>query len=98
MDKNIKYSLIEITFPDETESCFSIFEDLADLFICEVQSDAVKLLKDALKVIPDLKPKPDIDFESDYTQIRSKSPETIFKVAKTIISLIKIKKPDISDE
>jgi hypothetical protein len=98
MEKRIDYGLISINFPDESEPCFTIFEDLAELFLCEIQSDAVKLLKDDLKMIHDLKPKPDIDYESDYTHILSKSPDTIFKVAKTIISLIKINKPNISDE
>ncbi|MBP8083829.1 MAG: hypothetical protein KAZ87_11575 [Spirochaetes bacterium] len=98
MEKSTIFGLIEISYPNENEACFTIFENLADLFDCEVQSDAVKLLKDALKIIPDLKPKPDIDYESDFTHITSRSPDTILKVANTIHNLINLPKPSISLE
>ena len=65
---------------------FQFFKNLADFFGTEVQSEAFELLRTELKKI-ELKPKPNLDFESDYTQIDSRSADTIFEVAKVIHKL-----------
>ena len=57
-----------------------------NFFGTEYQSEAVDLLKEKLKIL-DLKTKPKIDYESDFTQIDTKNVDTIFEVAKTIYSL-----------
>jgi len=83
----IKYGNIEIHFPTASFGCFSIFQDLVDFFGVEYQSEAVSLLKQELKKLEDLKPKPNIDHEADNTQIDSRSADTIFKVAEIINNL-----------
>ncbi|WP_324028173.1 Imm26 family immunity protein [Maribacter sp. BPC-D8] len=90
MDTDIKFGKFEISLPNETSSMFGIFENLTEFLGVEYQSEAVEKLKIALEKVS-LKPKPNIDFESDYTQIDSKSADTIFSVAKIInnISLSK---------
>jgi hypothetical protein len=83
----VKYGKITIHFPDETLNGFSIYEDLADYFGVEYQSEAVTLLKKELKSHADIKPKPRIDSESGGTGIDSRSADTIFKVVEIINSL-----------
>jgi len=93
---SMKYGILTMSLPNQSESYFSIFEDLAEMFVCDYQSEAVWQLKHTLKQITDLKSKPNIDYESYYTHIISRSPETIFKVAQCIHILTKIQKPEIS--
>jgi hypothetical protein len=90
MDNEIKFGNFDISRPDEVSPMFGIFENLVDFFGVEYQSEAVEKLNAELKKI-ELKPKPIIDFESDNTQINTKSADTIFSVAKIInnISLSK---------
>lgn len=93
----IKFDFFTIQLPDESSAVFSIFEDLADFFGTEYQSEAYKLLKSKLKTL-DLKPKPNLDFESDFTIVDSKNADTIFEVAKTIHHLtVPEKKQQLSD-
>ena len=98
MDKFVKYGNVNIQLPDENLACFSIFQDLTKLFGVDFQSEAVALLKSELKSHTDLKPKPCIDFESDFTDITSRSANTIFLVAGIINDLVqkeeKIEVPD----
>ena len=55
-------------------------------------------MKSELKSYMDLKPKPCIDFESDYTDITSRSANTIFLVAGIINDLVqKEEKIEVSD-
>ncbi len=77
---------INIRLPDENSKEFYIFQDLADLFGLEYQSDAVFALKEKLKSII-LKPKPRIDYEADNVSIRTSSADTIFEIAKIINDL-----------
>ena len=63
----IKFDFFTIQLQNESSAKFSIFEDLADFFGTEYQSEAVDLLKEKLKIL-DLKTKPKIDYESDFTQ------------------------------
>ncbi len=86
MDKEIKFGNFTISLPNEISSMFGIFGNLTNFFGVEYQSEAVDKLKTNLKEL-NLKPKPNIDFESDYTQIDSRSFETIFNVAKLINDL-----------
>lgn len=86
MKSEIQFGHFSISFPDYTFNTFTIFEDLADFFNVDYQSDAVKILKKELTQL-ELKPKPSIDFESDNTQIESRSADTIFKVANLIMNL-----------
>lgn len=83
MNNEIKFGNFDISMPDEVSSMFGIFENLTDFFGVDYQSEAVDKLKNELKNI-ELKPKPNIDFESDYTQIDTRSADTIFRVAKVI--------------
>ncbi|ABQ04353.1 Imm26 family immunity protein [Flavobacterium johnsoniae] len=83
---NIEFGCFSISLPNEISAVFTIFEDLADCFQTEFQSEAVSILKKELKDIS-LKPKPNIDYESDYTHIDSRSADTIFEVAKVICNL-----------
>jgi hypothetical protein len=98
----IKFGHFTIQFPDESINRFTIFENLADFFGTEFQSEAFKQLKNELKKI-ELKPKPNLDYESDYTLIDSKSADTIFLVAKAIHKLslpakcIEIKKEELKN-
>jgi len=85
--KPVKYGNIEINLPDETFGCFWVFEDLADFFNAEYQSQAVSILKRELKNSTDIKPRPGIDYEADNTSIQSRSADTIFKVAEIINNL-----------
>jgi hypothetical protein len=80
----IKYGNIEIDFPTASIGYFSVFQDLTDLFGVNYQSEAVSLLKQELKKHEGIKPKPNIDYEADKTQIDSRSAETIFKVVEII--------------
>jgi hypothetical protein len=82
----IKFGHFTINFPNESIGFFSIFENLADFFGTEIQSEAFELLRTELKKI-ELKPKPNLDFESDYTQIDSRSADTIFEIAKIVHKL-----------
>lgn len=86
MNNKEKIGNITINFPNENSALFYIFQDLAELMGFEFQSDAVKKLKSELKQT-DIKPKPNIDYESDFTSIRTSNPETIFKVVKLLNSL-----------
>jgi len=65
---------IKINLPDENESHFSIFHDLAELFGDEFQSDAIKKLRNKLK---DVKPKASIEYEADNTHITTSNVETL---------------------
>lgn len=87
----INFDFFTIQLPNESSAVFSIFEDLADFLGTEYQSEAFDLLKAKLKEL-DLKPKPNLDYESGFTQIDSKNADTIFEVAKTIHSLSVTKK------
>jgi hypothetical protein len=89
MDKEIKFGNFDISLPDEVSSMFGIFENLTGFLGVEYQSDAVAKLQIELKKA-NLKPKPNIDFESDYTQIESKSADTIFNVAKIINNISEV--------
>ena len=80
----IGYGNINISLPDESFSCFWIFEDLAERFGFEYQSEAVALLKRELKNQADIKPKPSIDYEADNTHIQSRNADTIFKVVEIV--------------
>jgi len=75
---------IKINLPDEDQNSFSIFEDLAELFGNEYQSEAVKLLKAKLK---EIKPKPSIDSEADFTYISTSNTGTLLSVIDAIIEL-----------
>jgi len=86
-----------ISLPDETSAAFAIFENLADFFNTEVQSDAVELLKNELLKF-EIKPKPNIDFESDFTHIDTKSADIIFTIAKIIFNLtVSDKRKELTD-
>ena len=80
----IQVGNIKINLPDENQSSFSIFEDLAELFDKEYQSEAIKLLKSKIK---DVKPKPSIDGESDFTCITTSNVDTLLFVLNAIIDL-----------
>lgn len=98
MDEFVKYGNVEIHLPDENLACFSIFQDLTKLFGVDFQSEAIALLKNELKSHTDLKPKPRIDFESDYADITSRSANTIFLVAGIINELVQQEeKIEVSD-
>ena len=98
MDEFIKYGNVEIRLPDENLASFCIFQDLTKLFGVGFQSEAVALLRNELKSHTDLKPKPRIDFESDYADIASRSADTIFLVASVINDLAqKEEKIEVSD-
>jgi hypothetical protein len=93
----INFDFFTIQLPNESSAVFSIFEDLADFFGTEFQSEAFDLLTGKLKTL-DLKPKPNLDYESGFTQIESKNADTIFEIAKIIHSLtLSAKKRELSD-
>ena len=75
---------MQINLPDANQGGFSIFHDLADVFGYEYQNEASKALKTAVK---DVRPKANIDHESDYTHITSSNPGTIIEIVKAIQSL-----------
>ena len=75
---------ITINFPDENDNSFWLFEDCAELFGLEYQSDACKQLKAKLKSV---KPKPSMDYEADNISIRSANVETVLAVILAIIDL-----------
>lgn len=87
MNEIVNYGNIEIALPNETLGCFSILQDLVNVFGVEYQYEAVGLLKSELKNCVDLKPKPNIDYEADNTYIESRSANTIFKVAEIVNNL-----------
>lgn len=98
MDEFVKYGNVAIQLPDENLASFSIFQDLTKLFGVDFQSEAIALLKNELKSHTDLKPKPRIDFESDYADITSRSANTIFLVAGIINELVQQEeKIEVSD-
>lgn len=98
MDGLVKYGNVEIQLPDKNLACFCIFQDLTKLFGVDFQSEAIALLKSELENHTDLKPKPCIDFESDYADISSRSANTIFLVAGIINDLVqKEEKIEVSD-
>lgn len=84
----VKYGGFNITFPDASFNTFSIFEDLTEIFGVEYQSEAVSILKQELKNLTDIKPRPSIDYEADRTSIHSRNAETMFKVAEMINCLV----------
>ncbi len=86
MKSEIQFGHFTISFPNASFNVFTIFEDLADFFNTDYQSDAVKILKVELNKL-NLKPKPSIDYEGDNTQIESRKADTIFKVANIIMDL-----------
>jgi hypothetical protein len=75
---------IKVNLPDENQSLFSIFHDMAELFGMEFQNEAVKQLRAQLK---DVKPKPSIDYESDYTHITTSNVDTLVSVINAITEL-----------
>jgi hypothetical protein len=79
-----KVGSIGIRLPDENQGYFTIFEDLAEFFRTDYQSDAVKILRAKLK---DIKPKASIDYESDYTHITTSNVETLLSVINIIFEL-----------
>lgn len=95
MRKNyVECGVVTIYLPDESSAVFSIFEDVATLFDTDYQSQAVDMLKKRLAELPDLKPKPMIDYEADRMQISSRSPRTIYQVA-IVINQLAVKSPDL---
>jgi hypothetical protein len=88
-----KIGSVKINLPDENQGYFSIFEDLAELFGKEYQSDAVKVLRAKLK---DVKPKASIDYESDFTHITTANVDTLLSVIKAIVELAPDKLPEFS--
>jgi hypothetical protein len=77
----IQVGPIKINLPDENQSHFSIFHDIAELFGDEFQSDAVKKLRSKLK---DVKPKASIDYEADNTHITTSNVDTLVAVITAI--------------
>ena len=75
---------VKINLPDENQSYFSIFHDLAELFGDEFQSDAVKKLRSKLK---DVKPKASIDYEADNTHITTSNVDTLVAIITAIVEL-----------
>lgn len=82
--EGIPFGPIQINVPDANQGGFSIFHDLAGVFGLEYQNEAAKALKAALK---DVKPRANIDHESDYTHITSSNPATVVEVVKAIQGL-----------
>ena len=80
----IQVGQIKVNLPDANQSSFSIFEDLAELFDKEYQSEAVKLFKSKIQ---DVKPKPSIDSESDFTSIQTSNVDTLLSAINAIIDL-----------
>jgi hypothetical protein len=76
---------IEIHMPDENQNYFSIFHDLAELFGTEYQKDAFRLLRDQLR---EVRPKPNMDYEADFTHITTSSVDTIVAVIVAISKLV----------
>jgi hypothetical protein len=93
--KSTQYRIgpIKINFPDQNQGYFSVFEDLAELFGREYQSDAVKSLRAKLK---DIKPKASIDYEADFTHITTSNVDTLISVTNAIVELSKSKHEDYS--
>lgn len=81
------YGNVIIVFPTATSAVFYIFQDLAELFGCAYQEDAVTVLKQKLATMSALKPKPVYDCEADMVSISSRSAETIFTIATVMNSL-----------
>lgn len=86
--KQYQIGPIKVNLPDENQGYFSIFEDLAEFFGKEYQSDAVKSLRSKLK---DIKPKASIDYEADFTHITTTNVDTLISVINAIIELSKDK-------
>lgn len=76
----------KIYLPDENSKQFYIFCDLAELIGEDYQGDAVSKLKKKINEL-DLKPKPNLDYESDRTSIRTSNFKTIIESAKIIDQL-----------
>lgn len=87
MQDQVIYGNVMIDFPTATSAVFYIFHDLAELFGCEYQEDAVTVLKQKLATMSALKPKPVYDCEADMVSISSRSAETIFTIATVMNSL-----------
>lgn len=83
---SLRFDFFDIDFPDQVSGVFSIFTDLTAAFGVSYQSEAYELLVARLKDKA-LRPKPNLDYESDYTDISSRSAQTIFRVACTIHEL-----------
>jgi hypothetical protein len=66
--KHLEIGHIKIHGPTFSDKKCSIFEDLAELFKCETNFDAAKLLKDEWELL-DKKGKIDLDSESDFVSI-----------------------------
>jgi hypothetical protein len=79
-----KIGPLKINLPDENQSSFSIFEDLAEFFGKEFQREAVKLIRAKLISV---KPKAAIDYESDFTHITTSNVDTLLSVISAIIDL-----------
>ena len=89
---------IAIHSPDENVNQFYILEDLAELFGCKYQGEAVHKLKKELKTT-EPRTKLRIDFEADKTFIRTSSAAVILETAKLIHSLtIPELKPNKNEE
>lgn len=84
--KSVPFDFFDIDFPDEASEVFSIFTDLTVAFGVTYQSEAYALLVATLKDKA-LRPKPKLDYESDYIDISSRSAQTILAVAQTIHDL-----------
>lgn len=96
MESKKTYGNVTVFLPEYDTKMFSIFQDLAELFGLEFQSEAVELLKRKLKEI-ELKPKPTIEYEADNVSIESSSVLTISKIVKAINNL-SIRKYKIEDD
>jgi hypothetical protein len=83
-ERNKKIGPITVNFPDENDKSFSIFEDCAELFGQEFQSDAHKLLNAKLK---DTRPKPSMDYEGDYLHVTTANVDTIVATIEAIVEL-----------
>jgi hypothetical protein len=98
MTTEVKFGHFSIDLPSASRGYFSIFENLADFFGTEVQSEAFELLRAELKK-RELKPRPNLDYESDYTEIDSSSADTIFEAATVVHALtLPEKRSEITEE
>lgn len=84
MSNPITLGPIKIHLPDENQSYFSLFEDFAELFDKEFQSEAYKLLKEKLK---DVKPKPQMDYEADFISIETTNVDTLLATIEAVVFL-----------
>jgi len=86
MKSELIFGSLKIFLPDENTGNFYIFQDIAELFGDEFQSDAVRKLKKEIKSIT-LKPSPSIDYEGSNASIRTTNPETLLQTIRIINNL-----------